>query len=216
MGRDTLEMMSIQSKAAEFWAWFVKHEEELKKLLDGSQSEALASLVNPALDKVEKGVGWELGPGQGKPYMFSVCSSGEKKRPTPAQLLVKYAPTLDDWEIFDSRQARSFHDRFHLVGEDLWVSPGTWKFAATENIDAKRLDIVIVAEEFENLKPETRDRAVFIALDTFLGEQVVEEWIAGIEMYYSDTEIEGLRPLTELDRHVKSAQKRFREMSELK
>lgn len=171
--------MISDKSITDFWNWFAGSKSRLRIWLDENDASALDRVITPRLKKLDSGLRWEIGPGKCKPYSFTVWCGGKRKLRAETERIIRNAPVEVDWEFYASRQPREI-PKIIRVG-DTEIQSGNWRFLAVENIDAKRLDIIVLDKNFSRFTDDEVLHAIFIYLDSALGEDAVEDWIGNIE-----------------------------------
>src|SRR5258708_20412921 len=175
-----IDHSSSQKPAASFWAWFRRHSKQIEKLIDDSDAVNLSHLMSPRIDELIPGLAWEVGPGKSRPYLLTLSPEGDDAKRRQIDSILSLAPQDLKWEFHSSRQARNIQKEIELVTDGIKVTTTDWLFTANENIDAKKIDILAINKNLAHIKPKEALKAVFIFLDSALGEDAVEEWVGNI------------------------------------
>lgn len=199
--------MTDEKRILRFWNWFKGANKKLMVMLDRRDSHALSREISSALHDLEPGLKWEIGPGKKKPYSLTIRSSGDSTLRALAKEVIGAAPEVADWEFYSHRQSRDAPPVIEFPNRGVHLDTTKWQFFARENLDTKRIDITVVDRTFDSISSDDALRAIFIYLDSALGEEVVEEWIGNIQSA-SDGPTELLK-MSNIRTYVASAQSRF-------
>jgi hypothetical protein len=161
----------------DFWAWFAQNSSQIIDLYSRNDVMDLSDLINHQINKIDKQLAWEIGPGIHKPYLFTISSEGNFSLRPVAEKMIGAAPALIEWEFYYSRPSREPAARVRLPGRNLQFDTSGWKFVPLEHPDRGKLDLLIMDEQLARSEPEASLTAVSIYLDQLLGEDTVETWI---------------------------------------
>lgn len=184
-----------------FWQWFRETEDRLFHVED-PQDDVLA-LLGREMDRVARGLTFELGPVDDGRRELVVSADGIRERFPDVQRLVSSAPPLDRWTVTAFRQ-RKPPDlwRLELNGEcldhhDVWFQPA---------VAQGHIHLTLFVRGLRAENKQTLQGATFLLLDCALGEFDVEQWIG--ELQWAPLPIDpvasGLHPFSDLPQTVDS------------
>jgi hypothetical protein len=163
------------SKEKKFWRWFVEHSEELFNF--ENDQERVFNELSAQLKKIDENLTFEFGPIQNDKREFIVSADGIRSSFPVVQKLVGIAPKIDRWCIIPFRPPKGlmksirFND-YVLMREDVWFKPEK---------DGDRIGLVIHIRNLSEKNETQAKQAVFIMLDSALGEYNVETMVGFIE-----------------------------------
>lgn len=195
---------------AQFWAWFSSKKDVIESMIKRSDASGLSQLLSPRLDRVMPGLAWEVGPGKIRPYMLTISSEGNHAQRRHVETIIRKAPDIGDWEFYSSRQPRNIQSEIELVSDGIRLSTDTWRFEASEDPARRRLDITVIDERLARLKDKLALKAIFVFLDSALGEDNVEAWIGGIQVRRKPAGCEPAYTIREFVTQVRSFAERCR------
>jgi hypothetical protein len=183
----------------DFWVWFARNSRRIIDLYSRNQFKDLSDAVNHRIDKIDKQLAWEIGPGIHKPYLFTISCEGNLSLRPVAEEMIRTAPNLIEWEFYDSKPVRQPAARVRLPGRNLQFDTSGWKFVPLEHPDRGKLDLLIIDGPLARSETEASFRAVSIYLDQLLGEDTAEKWIGEISVGNpSESQHEKLYDMAEL------------------
>jgi hypothetical protein len=189
--------MSI-SDIDKFWVWFQNNETALREMLEGSNAEALRDAIEPQVAKIDKRLQWEVGPGKSKPFSLAISAGGHQDLRQTADEVCAKAPLSPSWEFYSFRQPRDIPPVIELLNPELSLATSNWLFRPRKARDNIRWDIIVVSDELAGLSENRALTAVFIYLDSVLGEKLVEQWIGDIRIAKAPTGLSPLYPMKEI------------------
>jgi hypothetical protein len=170
-----LEKILPWSNEKKFWKWFVKHSDELFNF-EADQQRIFDELATQ-LKKVHESLTFEFGPIQNNKREFIVSADGIRSAFPFVQKLVAISPKMDRWSVIPFRPPKGlmnsiqFED-YILYPQDVWFK---------HEKDGDRTGLVIYIKNFSENNEIQAKSAVFIMLDSALGEYNVETMVGFIE-----------------------------------
>jgi hypothetical protein len=187
-----------KSREEAFWEWF-KANAHLVREAETGQEDILHALYSQ-LNKVQKGLTFELGPISDNQREFIISADGIRERFPAVQKLVAAAPEFPDWEIIAFRQPKGFDGRVQFG--DIELSPEDIWFSAHPEGNLTGLKIFLRGLSEQN--KQALAGAAFILLDSILGEYALETRVGTIEWepLPHDPEGRGLKQLKDLPKEI--------------
>ncbi len=158
---------------SKFWEKFTFFSEELYK--QKFPSKKLISRVLTCLQEVHKNLYFEIGQ-KAKKREFIISADGIKEAFPVVLKLVEHAPHFDRWHIIAFRQRKGKELAISLKGEEFVTKEIFFSYVFTKN----KMDITIYIKKGKEHKANII--AVFIFLDSLIGEYDVETKIGKIEI----------------------------------
>jgi hypothetical protein len=188
----TADLDGATSTEAAFWSWFDAHQAEVAKV--ERADEPIADDLARELHKVDRELTFELGV-NASPHELIISADGIQRVFPAVKRLVAAAPAIPGWKViaFKPRHEGALGiqmgDGTKLSRDDL-----TFKVVGTE---AGKLDVVLYVKPVRTVSDSTK-RAVYLQLDSVLGEYDVETKLAGIEIEPGAAAPQDARPLRDL------------------
>lgn len=181
-----------------FWDWF-KNNSERYYLLDVEEEDMFSELV-VKLKEIDKNLTFEMGPVSTSGVRdFIISADGIIESFSSVIHLVDSSPKMKKWNVIAFRQ--------RIPGDDIVVEYGDDFLLSYDDVffkyfpDSNKIGVELhVPEYHEN---EDIDSAVFILLDSLIGEYDMEMeigWIDRVELL--ETELDELLPFVELRKIV--------------
>lgn len=153
---------------AEFWNWFASNADRLRK---GGESNAAE--FGKRLASLDPDLCWEMGGAKDEPWDLSIRSEDAEHR-AMAFRVVEAAPALRDWLVSPFRQPGSTDMRLEWQDGTIWdLEEFTANLSAAN--DGPFLNLALHHPKFGRMKEEDRVGPGFTALDTALGEELMED-----------------------------------------
>lgn len=180
-----------------FWRWFQAHARQVATIHSGK--EPIADELAQRLEEFQSGLSYEVsGPDKKGDRELVISADGIRERFPAVQRLVSAAPVIPGWRIVAFRQRHpesvKLGDRV-ITPKDFWIR--------VSNRDDGRVDLTPFAQVTSEADQTELDQALFLMLDSVLGEYDTETYVAGldpVEPLVGDggTVAPDLRPLTDL------------------
>jgi len=164
------------SRDAAFWAWFASHQTDLAKV--ERADEPIANDLGRELHKVDARLAFELGV-KVSPHELIISADGAVSAFPAVKRLVAAAPAVPGWKViaFRPRLGTSYAielgDGSKLSGDDI-------SFRVIGAKDGK-LDVALYVKAMATVSNATK-QAVFLQLDSALGEYDVETRLGTIDI----------------------------------
>lgn len=187
------------NKYQKFWNWFSRHSDEYLQL-DDNKVESLFTKLNKQLKKVNENLTYEFSveliDGNRE---FIISADGIHATFPDVIKLVEAAPKMDHFKIIAFRQrGKEFTIRYN----EIELEPSDVFFSYKDCID--HIDIVLYIKGYIH-DNEDWDGAVFILLDTIIGEYDVVMKIGKIEFRQFQADL-SMKPIIELPEIVDNIQ----------
>jgi len=179
-------------KEQKFWNWFSENQ---NLYFDFEQNQAeLFDRLHKKLNEVNENITFEFSPksGSGK-REFVLSADGIKSSFPSVTKLVESAPSFDNWIIVAFRQPHLECNQIHYKDIRLYAEDTYFRYAK----DNRKIGIELNIRNYQD--NDDWGVAIFLLLDTILGEYDTEMMLSWIEMKKLDeNEIEKLYPVKEL------------------
>ncbi|HEV7280897.1 MAG TPA: hypothetical protein VGN57_11900 [Pirellulaceae bacterium] len=175
-----------------WWRVFADESKSLAASLDGPEAQLFAERIQERLAQIDSRLCWEIGPGAaGKPHRLVITPETDMDLRPLTQTLLERAPEIPGWEFYSHRLAESPDMLPYTLQHRAGRAPHDLK-AFVEVAGPRKLAVRFVSSEFseaEDDEPAESDCAVaFVAAETLLGEEFVDQWIAFVGVEAADPE----------------------------
>ncbi|MEM9380811.1 MAG: hypothetical protein AAGB93_12735, partial [Planctomycetota bacterium] len=172
---------TFRARVDEFWRWFAAHEKQIFDDLRGGRldPEELSSRLEAAAPLLL----WELcpSPEEGREG-FALSADGSASARLLVDAMVDAAPVLRHWTLFRSKQPTGDDAKLTVRlanGEEFAYAE--FRFAVDFDTEAERLGIQVHHPGFSALPPDRRSQLTFLALESALGEDLIDAWVGPVE-----------------------------------
>jgi len=184
---------------AAFWRWFTAHATEVAKIAAGN--EPIAVELASELRKLDAGLTFAIGNKPGEREL--VISADGKTASFPAvKRVVAAAPVIAGWRVTAFRP-RGSTDMTITLGDGTQLSGSDLTYRVLGSHEHK-IDIELYVKGPTTIT-DAVSQAVFLLLDSALGEYDVETYLGGIEMKPASAAPPNALPLTQLPKAVDAA-----------
>jgi hypothetical protein len=168
--------------AEEFWRRWARLRPAVAAALDSGELHAVEPQVAAAVAGLHRRLGWSLSGGSGDPddrYVLVVTGEGDEGLRALTDAWLAAAPTDAGWDYHDAAQALEDPSEVTLGIGELQVPLADVRVRALA--DGEVLHVTLFHPALAQLSGEDRDVFSFVALDTTLGERLVEGRIGCVE-----------------------------------
>ncbi len=173
-----------KNMANNFWEWFTEHNEKylmLDKLETIEEKEMLQSDLISKLDEYQKGLFFEIGGRSEGVNTLIITAEGDVELFNAVRSLVEEAPKLKGWEIMALKPPMGTD--FKINYEGLQLDPNLIWFLPLKNTeDPETVGLRVGFLDFDVEKEKFYISAIYIILDTILGEEIHAENVTYIEV----------------------------------
>ncbi len=167
-----------------FWKWFTENNEQYLHINDLEDSEEKDELQREMITKLNEycnGLFFEIGGHPEGGATLIITAEGDVKLFQDVKRLVRKAPKLDNWKVIAFKQPMGTD--FKINYEGLEIDPDTIWFLPLKNPEKPHeIGLRIGFPGFIPEKEKLYISAIFIVLDTILGERSNAENIGYIEV----------------------------------
>ena len=165
-----------------WWKSFVQRASDIEALFSRRAEWDLPLWIHQTLNIIDPRLMWEFGPAvRTKGHRLVITpESVHELRPLVATIL-KQAPTIPGWEFYDHRLAESFEVANPTVQARTGGSLDGCSFRASVG-KHNRIDLVFASPVCTGPDDEQVLRDAFVASETLLGEDMLDQWVGAIEV----------------------------------
>ena len=188
--------------ASIFWSWFERHAPRFAQLRDDPQ-EAVLDEIQARLHAYCEHLWFEVGGPPAGPMEFVISAEGNEDFFPEVQALADAAPIIPGWAVVAFKPPQGFD--FVTSYEGLEIVPGQcWFLPLTSASEPGRLALRVGVPGYTAELSETIETALYLVVETGLGELVVGQRIAFIEACElpHDPERDGFIRVSELGEHI--------------
>lgn len=180
-GHDSDNQNPATEAAAAFWRRWARLRPVVASALDSGEVHLVEVRVASAVAVLDSRLGWSLSGG-GDPderYTLVITGEGDEHLRALTDAWLAAAPADQDWDYHDCAQAMDDPADFTLGIGELQVALADVRVTALA--DGDKVHVAVFHPAMPRLRGEDRDALSFVALDTALGERVVERRIGWVE-----------------------------------
>lgn len=160
--------MFDSEQIAQFWAWFEANESQLRFAYDNKDAKGLDRLINPRVQAVAAGCGWEIGPYSLPDHSF-VISPGSKERAHVSRRIVESAPQIAGWRFFAGKPAKDLLSLTFVI-EESEVCADNWRYRLTSYNKGEFVDVDIFFESGDAPTSGSESFACELVIESMIGE----------------------------------------------
>ncbi|GJM35635.1 MAG: hypothetical protein DHS20C18_46360 [Saprospiraceae bacterium] len=184
-----------EAKIETFWNWFMQTETSIRAYFseeeDGivDKKALIESINNNVLDFGL--IAWEIGPGQNKPFHFTISPNGNKDLLRRNKALMRAAPELEDWEFNPAKPVRADRLQFSLYDNymiEQSVDASGWQSVLLKKAD-QSIALLLEANTIATLDEDTQLTAGQMVVINLLGEEAKINHVSKIEVVVELEEI---------------------------
>lgn len=193
------------SRVAEFWSWWSANRLRVVASAQAERMQEVAQLLDPAIDRLHKEVGWEFGPGhKGRPWQLVATPGGVRAVLPFTVAWCDAAPPDDLVEFYPARpRLPDAIEGAVLEREGSSLALDETLVRVTGGTSEKYLDIEVHHPAFARMSENDQYSVTFQALDLAIGEFVVMTCLHQIVPRAARTP--DMRPLANLPDVIKEA-----------
>jgi hypothetical protein len=164
-----------------WWEAFAARERDLRAAFKEGSAWDLSGWTIEQLGAVSPKLMWEYGPAlQCDGHRLVITPEYDTHLRPLVRALLKRRPRIDGWEFYEYRLAESLPHTLDTVR-----ARSKCEFAGAQVIvrigKHQRLDLTYIAPPGFQQDEKVIHNAAFVATETLLGEEVLDQWIGGIE-----------------------------------
>jgi hypothetical protein len=188
-----------QSPEDRFWKWFQAHDAQILAIKTGE--EPIGNELAAELHRVHPALTWEVGPTTTGRRDFVLSADGIKAAFPSVIALGHSAPALPHWNLIRFRPPRPDVTRIKVAGVEL----DSKQLEFLSEPDGAKVGLTISVPGYKPTPAKSYEQAIFLLLDTILGEYAVETAIGFVNIIGPEKRPAGRwRPLPTLPTVVKS------------
>jgi hypothetical protein len=173
-----------------WWRTFADESKALAASLNSPESQLFAERLQERLAQIDSRLCWEIGPGvAGKPHRLVITPEMDMELRPLTQTLLERAPDVPGWEFYSHRLVESAETLPYTLEHRVGRVPRDLR-AFVEIAGPRKLAVRFVSADFtegDDEEPaETDCAAAFVAAETLLGEEFVDQWIACVSVEAAD------------------------------
>jgi len=195
--------LTFKERVERFWKWYAEVAPRFYEVIESGQCGSLLEEVSDKVEELLPDFAWEFGPGKDdKGHSFSLIGEGIIHR----QLLTIYwldrAPILPGWTFYASRQPclTKSGGLAKIETEDGTFNPIEFWLTPALDRENEKVDITVWHPLFDKMGEKERAAALFLYLDSVLGEYGTGQWIGEVE--YDPKRLTESIPLAELGEYI--------------
>jgi hypothetical protein len=171
------ELLQVRAAIARWWREFEVRTADLTALFKRQSDWDLVAWMSEWLESISPNLFWEFGPGlMGGNRLVITCESHYNLRPLVSQILSQ-APRIEGWEFYGYRLAEDYAMAIKTVEARGGGLLDQVRFRLTLN-DVNQIEVESLVKK--KYPADKQQVTAFVALETLLGEEVMNRWIGSI------------------------------------
>lgn len=173
------EVSGRPTAVAAFWDWWGQRGRGLaESVIGGGPKEDLVAEMSAHIAAIGAGLQWDCAPGPAGGHLLVVTAAGDPELRAPARAWLRAAVPAPDWSYADLRQPIQDAADTELEFAGRRLRFGDFVVAAHRGNTA--IDVAVQHPVFMDIGEEEAAQLTYLALDSFLGEEMVETWIGEV------------------------------------
>lgn len=196
-----------ESNEKQFWNWFKNNNPKfffINQIVDNQEKERLLNEFLKQLHTYDEHLFFEIGGFPHGTQELIITADGDLEQFEKVEHLVSEAPHMKDWRIIAFKPPAESGFTINYMG--IKLSPENLWFFPLENKKAPNLfGLKVYLEDYDNRREKEYLTAVYLILDSLLGEKSSAQDIQHVEtdQLPSNPEKQGLIELLELPKYIK-------------
>ncbi len=178
-------MVRFMAAAAihDFWAFWRKNCQAIAAAIEDGNLPDWTTPINDLVKDIDPDLDWEFGTGQVAEHYFCTSSKGDLRGRIVAERWLAVAPAADDiFEFHASRPGGGHMPDATLRFGEHEIALDDFRFAIAVDQPRRSANIRVWHPVFASCPDDLKPMATFIALDSVLGEDGVENWIGSVDL----------------------------------
>jgi hypothetical protein len=164
-----------------WWTAFERTRPQLDAFFAGGPRWDLAAWMSEHLQVIDARIMWEFGPGIPVGHRLVITPEVDRELRPLVEVLLARAPKIDGWQFHGHRLAEDFELAMLTTKGRTGVDARAFDFTA-ELGEAGLVDVHVAPPRGLFRNAEDDQHAAFVAVESLLGEEVVEAWIGTIDI----------------------------------
>jgi hypothetical protein len=191
---ETAEREAVISRIDSWWRQFQARTDELRALFSAKAKWELPEWMERHLQTIDSRLMWEFGPAvRGKGHRLVITPEAAHHLRPLVRAILERAPAIDGWEFYEHRLAEDLESTQMTVEARTGCDVSDFKVRASRG-EQQRIDLCYTSPAIADPDDQTALNAAFVATETLLGEQLLNDWIGAIEITPT-TQGKGLKSL---------------------
>jgi hypothetical protein len=173
---------AIVAKIDSWWREFEVKTGDIAALFSKKADWNLPDWMERHLQVIHPKLMWEYGPAvRGNGHRLVITPESTHHLRPLVRMILKRAPALDGWEFYEHRLAEDIEQTRATVEGRIGRDIADLKVNAARGAH-HRIDLTYASPDFAGPEDHAAFDAAFVATETLLGEQRLNDWIGAIEM----------------------------------
>ncbi len=179
---DAAQRRAVTLRIESWWREFQSKTDEIAALFSQKANWDLPDWMAHHLDAIHPNLMWEYGPAMRDigHRLVITPESAHHFRPLVRTILSR-APALDGWEFYEYRLAEDLESTLLTVEGRTGRNIADFQFRASLG-ENQRINLNFASPTIVDREDPSALNAAFIATETLLGEQILNDWIGAIEI----------------------------------
>lgn len=177
---DGVSAAAYDSAIGAFWRWWAEGgARDTDAAIEAREPDRIADHLATLVAAIDPGLQWELGAGGSTRHTLVVTAAGDPPLRATARAWLRAAPPPDPvWGYADLRQPAADPDGSVLEMGGRRIAFDA--FVAAAHRGSTAIDVAVHHPVFMDIAADDAARLAYLALDTHLGEEVVETWLGEV------------------------------------
>ena len=169
-------------KIETWWREFERRAADISAVFKEHGDLDLPTWMNEHLQSIDANLMWEFGPAiRGAGHRLVITPESDYHLRPLVQSILERAPQLGGWEFYEHRLAEDIESAKFTVEGRTGCDLSEMKFRASRG-ELHRIDLNFGTPTKSRIKDQSAFNAAFVAAESLLGEQVLNDWIGHIDV----------------------------------
>ncbi len=199
-------MATFKDGVQNFWKWFPDVAQRFYATINEGNCEQLTDEVSQFMQENLPGLAWSFGPGEGHGHAFTISGEGILAKQLLAVEWLRYAPEIEGWTFYGSRQPGVLDSMRLDLGDAGSVDGSSLIIQTHVDDEAQAIDVVAWHPAFDSIPEDAQHQVLFLMLDEALGEFGTQTWIGEIKIEAVADDAPHVRRLEQLPDYIRSVE----------
>lgn len=175
-----------EEKILNLWRWFYANEQKIRESIDknlrNEQEIIVQNIDNLVLDFGM--FSWDIGPGENKPWFFTISPNGDKELLLKTKEIIADAPDLENWEFNYAKPAKNWDRQLSVYDTQMEIQvldTSAWNYVVLKE-DTGRIKLLLEAFNINRLDDDTAINAANLFVINEIGEEAKINHVSSISI----------------------------------
>lgn len=176
------ERSAVLAKIDAWWKEFASKTSEINALFSRKAEWDLPEWMEQHLQSIHPSIMWEYGPAvHGEGTRLVITPESRRDLRPLVRAIIQLAPKIEGWEFYEYRLPEGMKMVHDTVEARTGVNISDYQFRASRG-SKHLIDLVFNSPQITQTDDQEARNAAFVALESLLGEQCLDNWIGAIEV----------------------------------